>query len=151
MSASEKGAVGGLSNWPLDRLLALVGRLVGTAQQRLLAPLHLTPTGHTVLTLVARQPMSFREIAGGAMVRPATVTAIIDALEDEGYVERQPDRADRRVIRVAITALGVQRLQAADDALGAANEELFGALGPQAADRLRKALVEVARQARDAA
>jgi DNA-binding MarR family transcriptional regulator len=141
VSASEQRNTTGLSNWPLDRLLALVGRLIGTTQQRLLAPLRLTPTGHTVLTLIARQPLSFREIARAAMVRPATVTAIIDGLEDEGYVERRPDRADRRVIRVAITPLGVERLEEADRALGAASEELFSELGPRAEDRLRQALV----------
>jgi DNA-binding MarR family transcriptional regulator len=151
MSGTDSGGTNRLSDWPLDRLLALVGRLIGTSQQRLLAPLRLTPAGHTVLTLVARQPMSFREIARAAMVRPATVTAIIDALEDEGYVERQPDRSDRRVIRVAITRLGSQRLEEADEAIGAATEELFAALGPRAEARLRQALVEVARQAGDAA
>jgi DNA-binding MarR family transcriptional regulator len=68
-----------------------------------------------------------------------------------GYVERQPDRSDRRVIRVAITRLGLQRLEAADKAIGGATEELFAALGPRAEARLRQALVEVARHAGDAA
>ncbi len=151
MSGNEVGNDAALANWPLDRLLALVGRLIGTTQQRLLSPLRLTPTGHTVLTLVAQHPMSFREIARAAMVRAATVTAIIDGLEREGYVERQPDRADRRVIRVVISAAGSQRLQEADRALGGASEDLFRALAPRDADRLRQALVEVARQASDAA
>lgn len=140
-----------LTDWPLDRLVALVGRLVGSAQQRLLAPLQLTPTGHTVLTLVAEHPLSFRDVARAAMVRPATITTVIDGLEAEGYVSRQPDRSDRRVTRVVITPTGQQRLKEADEALHSFTEEVFGALGPAATDRLRRALTEVARRAGDAA
>jgi DNA-binding MarR family transcriptional regulator len=46
------------------------------------------------------------ELATRESVRPPSMTRIVAALEETGYVTRTPDPADRRVARVALTAKG---------------------------------------------
>ena len=46
------------------------------------------------------------ELAAAEHVRPATMTRIVQALEQDGLVRRQADPADGRVVRVRATANG---------------------------------------------
>src|ERR687884_2200417 len=46
------------------------------------------------------------ELAAAEQVRPATMTRIVQALEREGLVRREPDRDDGRVVRLHATAKG---------------------------------------------
>src|ERR671937_1556007 len=46
------------------------------------------------------------ELAAAEQVRPPTMTRIVRALEDDGYVRRERDPADGRVVRLQATAEG---------------------------------------------
>lgn len=46
------------------------------------------------------------ELAAAEHVRPATMTRIVQALEEERLVRREPDARDRRVVRLRATAKG---------------------------------------------
>src|ERR687884_2088242 len=46
------------------------------------------------------------ELAAAEQVRPATMTRIVQALERDGLVRREPDRDDGRVVRLHATAKG---------------------------------------------
>ena len=46
------------------------------------------------------------ELAAAEHVRPATMTRIVQALEEDGLVSRERDRQDRRVTRLRATAKG---------------------------------------------
>jgi DNA-binding MarR family transcriptional regulator len=46
------------------------------------------------------------ELAAAEHVRPATMTRIVQALEQDGLVRRESDPADRRVTRIHATAKG---------------------------------------------
>jgi DNA-binding MarR family transcriptional regulator len=50
------------------------------------------------------------EIAQHISVRRATITGVIDTLENDGWVERSPDPNDRRALIVRITELGKSKL-----------------------------------------
>jgi DNA-binding MarR family transcriptional regulator len=57
--------------------------------------------------LTARQePISMGELSRELDVPDSSTTRIVDWLEQSGFVERQPDPDDRRVVRVALTAEG---------------------------------------------
>jgi DNA-binding MarR family transcriptional regulator len=56
--------------------------------------------------LVFGGPRSLGELASAEHVRPATMTRIVQALEEEGLVRRESDPADRRVTRLQATAKG---------------------------------------------
>jgi DNA-binding MarR family transcriptional regulator len=46
------------------------------------------------------------ELAKASDLSPASVTAMLDHLEDEGHVVRQRSKTDRRIVRVACTESG---------------------------------------------
>jgi DNA-binding MarR family transcriptional regulator len=56
--------------------------------------------------LVFGGPRTLGELAAAEHVRPATMTKIAQALEQEGYVRRESDPADGRVARLRATAKG---------------------------------------------
>src|ERR687885_1034111 len=53
--------------------------------------------------LVFGGPRTLGELAAAEQVRPPTMTTIVRALEDVGYVRRKPDPKDARVTRVSAT------------------------------------------------
>lgn len=55
-------------------------------------------------------PRTPAELAEAAGVTRATMTGLVDTLERDGYVKREPDPADRRTISVRLTAKGEQFL-----------------------------------------
>lgn len=56
--------------------------------------------------LVFGGPRTLGELAAAEQVRPATMTRIVQALEQEGLVRRESDPDDRRVTRLHATAKG---------------------------------------------
>lgn len=73
-------------------------------------------------------PVTMGELSRLLLVSNGNATAVVDRLEAEGLVARQPDPADRRTVRVALTAEGrvaFERLAAEHEA---AVDRLFGAL-----------------------
>ena len=73
-------------------------------------------------------PITMGELSRLLLVSNGNATAVVDRLEAEGLVARQPDPADRRTVRVALTETG----RAAFDRLAAEHEaavdRLFAAL-----------------------
>jgi DNA-binding MarR family transcriptional regulator len=57
--------------------------------------------------LSLEEPLPMGEVAGIMACDPSTLTGVIDRLEAAGFVERRPDRVDRRVKMIATTAAGV--------------------------------------------
>jgi DNA-binding MarR family transcriptional regulator len=51
-------------------------------------------------------PRTPAELADAAGVTRATMTGLIDTLERDGYVRREPDPYDRRMMSVRLTAKG---------------------------------------------
>lgn len=59
-----------------------------------------------------RGPLQIGELATHERVRPPSMTRAVTALENDGYVERQPDEADARLVVVHLTEKGRQTLLA---------------------------------------
>jgi DNA-binding MarR family transcriptional regulator len=64
------------------------------------------------------------------LMEPANIGALVGRLADRGLVTREPDPDDRRAIRVAITAAGVELLAAARPEADAANAHTLAVLEP---------------------
>lgn len=80
----------------------------------------LTATQWVVLAQLAEQPASGAmtgNIARSLHVTPAVVTGMIDLLERGGYVRREADAEDRRVVRVVITKSGLHMHHAITNAI----------------------------------
>lgn len=52
------------------------------------------------------------ELAAAEQVRAPTMTRVVDALVADGLAEREPDPADRRIVRVRATERGRDLLEA---------------------------------------
>ncbi|GIQ69799.1 MarR family transcriptional regulator [Xylanibacillus composti] len=83
------------------------------------------------------------EISEKLDVTSPTVTQHINSLEAQGYVERQADAADRRIVRIRLTEEGEKYIQAVNDARLRMFLELVEHLGEeqsvQFAESLQKA------------
>lgn len=91
-----------------------------------------------VLAALDRHPGGLRmtELSGVLKVSNGNVTGIVDRLEAEGHVARQPVEGDRRALRVALTEAGAAhftRLAAEHEAWV---DELLGAISAEEAGRV---------------
>lgn len=67
----------------------------------------------SALAMIAQiGPVAMADLAKAEQVRAPTMTRLVDALVAEALVERIPDVADRRLVRVAITEKGIAILKA---------------------------------------
>ncbi|MFM8305288.1 MAG: MarR family winged helix-turn-helix transcriptional regulator [Actinomycetota bacterium] len=89
-----------------DDLLMVVTRLARRLR-RVAATDGVTPTQRSILTTLERRgPCTHGELAATERVRPPTITAAVDRLEEQGLAARVRDETDRRVTRVALTDIG---------------------------------------------
>ncbi|MFC0601639.1 MarR family winged helix-turn-helix transcriptional regulator [Streptomyces palmae] len=114
-------------------LLELLAAL-GTAQWRdfsAAATRHgLTGTQAKVLAHLGGGPLPMRGLADRLVCDASNITGIVDRLEDQGLVRREPSPTDRRVKNVVITSLGREmivrvrtEMQATHSALDTLNVE----------------------------
>ena len=83
------------------------------------------------------------DLAANAGITPQSMGELVDDLVEKGYVERRPDRKDRRAKRVHLTPRGAQSVAAAGRAVREVEQELTGLLGEAHYERLRRALERV--------
>lgn len=105
----------GLEVWAFDVLSAL---------RRSGAPYQLSPS----------------RLIGEMMVTSGTMTNRIDRMVTHGLVVRSPDPSDRRVVHVQITALGIEKVDAAISDLVADEAVLLEAVGGEGAQDLGELL-----------
>jgi DNA-binding MarR family transcriptional regulator len=88
-----------------DRLRLAVTRLA--RQLRRHSDTGASPTQISALATIERRgPLTLGELADGEGVKPPTITAAVNRLEQQGLVERQPDPEDGRIARVVVTREG---------------------------------------------
>ncbi len=59
-----------------------------------------------MLTIEKYQPVTARALAGYVYLSPSTVIGILDRLEDKGYIRRDRNRKDRRLVFISLTDQG---------------------------------------------
>lgn len=96
---------------PLGKLLAWTGGALARYYQRAVAEHGLTQTSIGVLGVLGHtDAVSHRELAAHLGITPATLTPVVDALEESGELTRERDPSDRRVVRLTITERGRERM-----------------------------------------
>ena len=66
------------------------------------------PQMRLLLTVGDDPGMASGALAAALGVRPSTVTGIVDRLQRQGLVRRDPDAEDRRIVRTFLTRRGVE-------------------------------------------
>lgn len=109
---------------------------------KLVRPHELTPGSGLALAILAdaKDALAPNEIASRLIVSRATVTGLLDSLERRGYVRRESDPTDRRMLRVAITARGKKTAKAFRTVVHQNQNSWFRVLGSEEKTRLLEAL-----------
>lgn len=103
----------------------------------------LTPAHVEILRLLQRgEAGTVGTLAERYHVTPPVMTAIVDALEAHGYIARQPDPADRRRTRLALTESG----QHATNALLVIRQQVNDALAATLSEKEKKQLETLLRK-----
>ncbi len=112
----------------LDRVLELTV-LLGRDAADSLASQGLTESrAHLVWQLQQRGPCTQAALAADLHVTPRTITALVDALVDTGFVTREPHPSDRRATLVTFTERGRATARALADGHRRLARQLFADL-----------------------
>jgi DNA-binding MarR family transcriptional regulator len=118
----------------IDELATLMGRSLSFAMLRGAehwARLDLTMPQLKVLMLLGCHGSStVTHLAAQMQVSPPNVTGILDRLALHGWIRREPDAQDRRVVRVFLTAEGVSLLDGLQDASAARTRAQLAEMAP---------------------
>jgi DNA-binding MarR family transcriptional regulator len=76
-------------------------------------------------------PQTIGQLARGLGISQGWASRVVDELERAGYVERERDPADRRVVRVRLTPMAVERVELAYRWRGGAVEAALAGMEPQ--------------------
>jgi DNA-binding MarR family transcriptional regulator len=141
------GEYGAMSDQGLSRLLLEAFRAVdaevGSALEDRGAP-GLSPGHAAAMLLVDRRGTRLTELAARAGITKQAMMQVLDDLESEGYVRRQPDPRDARAKVVKLTAKGVRGRAEARRAISAVDARVRRHLGGRRYDALREALESLA-------
>jgi len=131
-----------------------LGILLGVAYQEFVRELHaahaaagFTDLGRSdgfVFRSLAEQPMTVSELAAHLEITKQGAGQIIDDMERRGYVEREPDPADRRARLVRLSERGRQALANARRFHRDYERRLARTHGSDAVETLRKMLEAIA-------
>ena len=88
----------------------------------------------------ASEPMSHTQLAEQVGVTKASVTGLVDALERDGYLQREPSLGDRRVCYISITKSGQEIAHSVAPELGKCVLGLFSGLSPDEQNLLSQLL-----------
>ncbi|HEX4288270.1 MAG TPA: MarR family transcriptional regulator, partial [Trebonia sp.] len=111
------GAEGGVID--VTRLRVALARLSRRLRRHELAGLTLTQLA-ALSTVEQAGPLRLGDLAAAEGIAPSTLTRLVAALEELGYVRRDADPKDARASTLAITVLGhetLERLRAENSAL----------------------------------
>lgn len=118
-----------------------VMRILRLATHAAVAPLGLTPGQARAVTSLARHGrMRLSELSERLHIAPRSTTEVVDALETEGFVAREPDETDRRATLVVLTEHGAEVGRQLSQARAAEADAFFGRLDAQDRAELRRIL-----------
>ena len=94
-------------------------------------------------------PMRLHALAARMQTTPATASRAVDALVEEGLVERVPDERDRRAVQIALTRRGRTRVAERRAAVARLLDPAFLRLSPDERRRLLFLLGELNQELRN--
>lgn len=129
-----------MSNTPAEAICAFVPPFLKYLREGT-AKVDLSPARFQLLqALDQHQPCSMVELADLLSVTKRNITTLIDALEQEGLVERQPHPTDRRSKLVSLTETGQTTFRQAVKVQQKHLETLVSNLEPQHQELMAQAL-----------
>lgn len=129
-------------------LMSRASHALGAALAESLSPLGLNLRDYTVLIAAERAPIEGRPrtqlaLAQAARLDKSTMVVAVDALEEEGLVERRPDPKDRRARIVVPTDAGRELLARAEEVVLSVEGEVLADLSAEEQQSLQVLLTRL--------
>jgi len=93
--------------------------------------------------LTALGPLSQRELSSLLSIAPATAVRLVDRMERDGWVTRQPDPDDRRVKRVAPTDRAAEVWEEVSKSGRATLEQAYQGISPEEIATVKRILEQL--------
>ncbi|MFI9333007.1 MarR family winged helix-turn-helix transcriptional regulator [Kitasatospora sp. NPDC052868] len=130
-----------------DAMTRAIKRIRRRTGERL-EPYGITPGQGRALRALAHAPgcelpgraMRLSDLADRLHIAPRSATTVVDALEEAGLVERTPDPADRRAVRIVLTEAGRSAVERIGQVRHEVAQEYFGQVSPADQDVLLRVL-----------
>jgi len=134
---------------PRLRLAYVIGRLDRALRRHLdeaIRPHGLTTPQYTTLSVLrARDGLSNAQLARRSLMTPQSMSEVITALVEKGFVRREASPAHGRIMHTRLTRAGAAALAACDEAVDEIEAEMLHELSPAEAERLLSALASCVR------
>ncbi|WP_245632820.1 MarR family winged helix-turn-helix transcriptional regulator [Alicyclobacillus kakegawensis] len=116
----------------IEQRLRQISALVRRRGRALLERYGITPPQFDALLILDKEgDLTIGEMSTRLGLAYSTTTDLVDRLERAGFVVRQRDRADRRVVRVCMQSSGAQLIEDVLDARRAYLARILEPLGPE--------------------
>jgi DNA-binding MarR family transcriptional regulator len=132
-------------------ILKVADRLTQQAEQ-VIKPSGLTGTQYNVLRILrGAEPdgLPCRVIADRMISRDPDMTRLLDRLEKQGYITRERQKDDRRVVKTRISAEGLKQLKKLDQPIHDLHKAQFGHMNAARMKQLGELLHEVGKRESD--
>ncbi|HWG13868.1 MAG TPA: MarR family transcriptional regulator [Streptosporangiaceae bacterium] len=127
----------------LPELLPMAARTMGTFWGQTVQGAGISGAGLAVLrVLAARNGLKSSEVAARGWSTPGTVTTVVDTLVRDGFVRRERDYQDRRVVRLYVTERGMDKLIETLAQVGPVWQGSFDYVDPADEPVIRKFLID---------
>ena len=131
-------------------LLNQANQAVRSQLEAALRELQMTGIQYTILTIVDQhEGISSAELSRRFFVTAQTMNEIINGLEQRGLVTRKEDPANRRILRMKLTAQGRKLLKKCEDIADRIEEAAFDWIEPHEYEALRQSLRSLLRGLRE--
>jgi DNA-binding MarR family transcriptional regulator len=128
-------------------LLAQLGAHAASQFAERLVVLELAPADAGILRLLrVAAGLSQQELAGKLQIHPSRLVAMLDNLENRGFVERRANPDDRRLYSIHLTKGGGEILEKIGRVAREHQDSLLSALGSGERDELAALLLRIADQ-----
>ncbi|HHW41325.1 MAG TPA: MarR family transcriptional regulator [Syntrophomonadaceae bacterium] len=128
----------------VDFLLVQIIRLFQQRSHCLFGRIGIYPGQPPVLFRLWKQDgRTQKELAEKLLLKPATLTLILQRMERDGLVERRPDPADQRISRVYLTEKGKKLREPVEKAIKEREREILQGFTAEEKLLLRRFLIRV--------
>jgi DNA-binding MarR family transcriptional regulator len=144
-----------LETSPTLRLVSVAGHLIAQRFARIFGEQDgLSPSGAAVLNVmgwagrgrekeISSGRVAHAELARRCMITPATLTGVVSTLVKAGYLRRERDAGDRRVVWLTLTESGTERVGQLRDQIREIAASVSASLEPEHEAIIRDFLVEL--------
>jgi len=131
----------------LGAMVVRLGRRLIALEEPILARHEVSMWAYAVLTALGERPMRTQAALAASIGADKTrLIPVLDDLQQRGFLEREPDPADRRVRLLRLTEAGLRLQRSAQAEIHRAEDELLADFPPADRDAFRRVLTRLGRK-----